>query len=136
MECIAYIVEANAVSELGIHQGHQMTPRTEGACPILNSGGPRQLGHEKVGNEVANLPQQVQFCRGWNALVVIFHPCRVAGLNRTFQLFFKSCGMAVISVPTDETQEAEEETHDDSETENGQEAAARRNKETTDGADG
>jgi hypothetical protein len=27
--------------------------------------------------------------------VTIFHPCRVAGLNRTFQLFFKSCGMAM-----------------------------------------
>jgi hypothetical protein len=46
-------------------------------------------------NEVANLPQQVQFCGGWNILVVFFHPCRVAGLNKIFQLFLKSCGMAV-----------------------------------------
>ncbi|HZM05605.1 MAG TPA: hypothetical protein VFC44_21595 [Candidatus Saccharimonadales bacterium] len=35
---------------------------------------PRYLGHQKIRNEVANLPQQIQFGGGWNVLVVIFHP--------------------------------------------------------------
>src|SRR5713101_4382675 len=48
-----------------------------------------QLGNQKVRNEVAYLPQQIQFRRRWNGLVFIFHPCRVAGLSKSFQLFFK-----------------------------------------------
>ena len=94
-QCVAHIVEANAVSELGIHQGDQMTPGAEGAGFGLNPGSPRQFWHQEVRNEVANLPQQVHLCGGWNVLVVFFHPCRVAGLRKTFQLFSKSCGMAV-----------------------------------------
>jgi hypothetical protein len=37
----------------------------------------------------------VQLRNGWNGVVFIFHPCRVAGLNKSFQLFLKSCGMGV-----------------------------------------
>ena len=92
---VAHIVETDAMSQLGVNQGDQVTPGAESASFVLNPGSPRQLGHHKVRNEVANLPQQVQFCGGWNVLVVIFHPCRVAGLNKIFQLFLKYCGMAV-----------------------------------------
>jgi len=63
----------------------------------LDSGLPSYLGHQKIRNEVANLPQQIQFRRGWNVFVFYFRPCRVAGLSKTFQLFLKSCGMAVIN---------------------------------------
>ena len=45
--------------------------------------------------KLQNLPQQVQLCSGWNVFVVFFHPCRVAGLHKTFQLFSISYGMAV-----------------------------------------
>jgi hypothetical protein len=83
------------MSQLRIHQGDQMTPGTQGARFVLDPGSSRQLGRQKVRNEVANLSQQVQFCGGWNIFVVFFHPCRVAGLNKMFQLFLKSCGMAV-----------------------------------------
>ena len=92
------------MSELGIHQGDQMTPGAEGAGFVFDPGSPRQLGYQEVRNEVANLPQEVQFCGGWNVLVVLFHPCRVAGLHETFQLFSKPYGMAVYSFgsfPTD-----------------------------------
>jgi hypothetical protein len=64
-----------------------MTPRTEGADHLFDSGFPSQVGNQKLRNEVAYLPQQIQFRRRWNELVVFFHPCRVAGLNNSFQLF-------------------------------------------------
>ena len=77
------------VSELGVHQGDQMTPGAEGAGFVLDPDRPRQLGDQEVRNEVANLPQEVQSHDGWNVLVVLFHPCRVAGRSRIFQPFFK-----------------------------------------------
>ena len=46
-------------------------------------------------NEFANLPQQVQFRPGCQAFAYAFYPCRVTGLRSTFQLSFKSDGMAV-----------------------------------------
>ena len=49
----------------------------------------------EFGNEVANLAQQIHFRSRWNVVVFIFHPCRVAGLNKSFQLFLKPCGMRV-----------------------------------------
>ncbi|MCX6921898.1 MAG: hypothetical protein NT154_01575 [Verrucomicrobia bacterium] len=64
-----------------------MAPRTERADFLIHSGFPRQLRNQKLWNEVAYLPQQTQFRRRWNDLVVLFHPCRVAGLAKSFQLF-------------------------------------------------
>jgi hypothetical protein len=76
-----------------------MTPGTEGAGFFLNASSPCQLGDQEARNEVANLPQQVQLGGGWNVVVVFFHPCRVAGLHKTFQPFFKeSYGMAVFLI--------------------------------------
>jgi hypothetical protein len=86
---VADIIESDAVGELGIQQRDQITPGTERAGFILNPGRPRQLGNEKVGNEVAHLPQQIQLGTRWNVSLVFFHPRRVAGLHRTVQLFFK-----------------------------------------------
>ena len=51
-----------------------MTPGAEGASFALDPGSPRQLGNQEVRNEVANLPQQVHLCSGWNVLVVFFIP--------------------------------------------------------------
>ncbi len=58
---VVHIVESDAVSELSIHQGDQMTPGTEAAGFVLNLSGARQLGRQELRNEVANLPQEVQF---------------------------------------------------------------------------
>ncbi len=58
---IAHIVEPDAVGELRVDQRHHMTPGTEGAGPFFHSGLARQLGNQKLRNEVAYLPQQIQF---------------------------------------------------------------------------
>jgi hypothetical protein len=68
---------------------------TEGPNPLLHARFPNYLGNQKVRNEVANLPQQIQLGTRWNVSIVFFHPCRVAALHRTFHLFLISCGMAV-----------------------------------------
>jgi len=78
---------------LNVAAGRPQAPQLD--YVVLDAGGPRQLGHQKIRNEVANLPQQVHFCGGWNVFVVFFHPCCLAGLRKTFQLFSKSYGMAV-----------------------------------------
>jgi len=92
---IAHVVKTNAVGELRVDQRHHMTPRTERAGFFSRFSLPRNLGHQKLRNEVANLTQKIQFGPRWNGCFFI-HPCRVAGLNKLFQHFFqKSCGMAV-----------------------------------------
>ena len=58
---IAYVVEPDAVGELRVDQRHHMTPRTERAGFFSRFGLPRKLGHQKLRNEVANLPQKIQF---------------------------------------------------------------------------
>jgi hypothetical protein len=73
-----------------------MVPGSKGARLVLGSGLSSYLGNQKIRNEVANLPQQIQFGAGWNVFVFYFHPCRVAGLIKMFQLFRKSWGMAVV----------------------------------------
>jgi hypothetical protein len=67
-----------------------VTPGAERAGFVLDAGNPRQFGRQKVRNEVANLPEQVQFRGRWNGRVFIFHPCRMAAPNQSFQLFSKS----------------------------------------------
>jgi hypothetical protein len=75
-----------------------MTPRTEVACPFIHLGFPGDLGHKKLRNEVAYLPQENSALTALEWLVFI-HPCCVAGLNKLFQHFFQeSCGMAVKNI--------------------------------------
>ena len=88
-EGITHVVESDAMGQLRIQQRDDMTPRAERPNFLLYARFPRQLRNQKVGNEVAYLPKQIQFRRSWNAFVFFFHPCRVAGLNRSFQLFLQ-----------------------------------------------
>ena len=58
---IASVDEPDAVVELRVDQHHHMTPRTEGAGPFVHFGFAGDLGHQKLRNEVAYLPQKIQF---------------------------------------------------------------------------
>jgi hypothetical protein len=44
-----------------IDQCHDMTPRTEGAGFFIHFGLASNLGHQKLRNEIANLPPKIQF---------------------------------------------------------------------------
>ena len=81
------IIETDAVGQLGIEQGDRMAPGTEGADFLIHSGITGEFGNKKIGNEVANLAQQIQFRGSWNGFVFLFHPCPVAGQSKSFQLF-------------------------------------------------
>ena len=80
---IAHIVETDAMGELGVDQGDHMTPGTEGARFVLDPGSPRQLGHQKVRNEVANLPQQDSVLKAAGTFLFVFSslPCGRAKQN-------------------------------------------------------
>jgi hypothetical protein len=84
---------------LGIQQGDQMTLGTEGAGFVLDPGRPRQLGYQEVRNVVANLPQQVQFWRGWN----FFIPATWRGSERHSSFFQKAVRSLCIFSAVDET---------------------------------
>ena len=85
------------MSQLCVEQRPHMAPRAEGPDFPFHAGFPGELGNQKIGNEVANLAQQIQFRRGWNGFVFLFHPCLVAGANKSFQLFSIFYGMAVVT---------------------------------------
>jgi len=87
---VAHVIETDAVRELGVHQGQHVTPRLKGAGLLRRAGLARQFGHQKLRNKIANLPQQIQFRDRWNGCCFLFHPCRVAGLNQSFQHFLKN----------------------------------------------
>ena len=84
---VTHIIKPDAMSQLRIHKGKDVAPRTE--CPdfLFHAGLSSQSRNEKVGNEIAYLPQQIQLRARWNGLVVFNHPCRVAGLGKPFQPF-------------------------------------------------
>jgi len=83
------IVEADAVGERRANQRHHTTPRTEGAGAFSHFGFPGERGHQKLGKEVANLPQKIQFRGRWDSWFFI-QPCQVAGRNKLFQHFFQT----------------------------------------------
>ena len=49
------------MGKLREQQGDDMAPTGEGSGLLGHLGGAGNLGHQKLRNEVANLPQQVQF---------------------------------------------------------------------------
>jgi hypothetical protein len=87
--CIADVIESDAMRQLCVEQRNHVTPRAELPDFLLNAGFSGQFRAEKRRNQVAYLPQQIQFQWGWNAIVSNFHPCRVTGPNIAFQLFLK-----------------------------------------------
>ena len=60
-ERITDVVESNAMDELRVEQRDGMAPRTKGSGLLRHLGITRDLGDQELGNEVANLPQQIQF---------------------------------------------------------------------------
>jgi len=58
---ITNVVESDAMGELRVDQRHHMTPRTEGAGSFIHFCFTGNLGHQKLRNEVANLPQKISF---------------------------------------------------------------------------
>ena len=49
------------MGQLREQQGHDMTPRGKGSGLLRHLGGASNLGNQKLSNQMANLPQQVQF---------------------------------------------------------------------------
>jgi hypothetical protein len=86
---ITNAIESDAMGQLCVEQGDHMTPWSKGPDLLIDFGFARYLGNQELRNEVANLPQQIQFRTGWNAIVVFSHPCRVAGPSKTFQPFLE-----------------------------------------------
>jgi hypothetical protein len=92
---IAQIIESNAVRQLGVAQAYRVTPGTKGAGLILRTGFARDFGNLMLGNEIADLAQNVKWRACWFGCF-LFHPCRVAGRNGQANTFFSNfCGMAV-----------------------------------------
>jgi hypothetical protein len=78
---------SQGVGQLAIDQTHHVAPRKEGAAPFFDRVLPGQLRHEVVGNKVAELPEEREFCPRWLALCFVFHPCLVAGFKPANQPF-------------------------------------------------
>ncbi|MCO5051255.1 MAG: hypothetical protein M9920_03010 [Verrucomicrobiae bacterium] len=72
-----YVVETEAVGDLGVEQADDMTPRAERAAPICHAGFARQTRHQMRRNEVSNLPQERELAGGWLDGGFPFHalPC-------------------------------------------------------------
>src|SRR4029077_21198046 len=86
---IAQVIQTDAMSQLGIDQADNMTPRLEASRLILVSSSPSDFGHLVRGNKIANLAQHVALGPGWN-LFELIHPCRVAGANKKLQPFLSN----------------------------------------------
>ncbi len=74
---IAYIVEAETVSELSVNKTYDMAPRTERATSFNHRVSAGQVRHQIIGNPDAKLPQKRELGRCWLALSLAFHalPC-------------------------------------------------------------
>ena len=84
---ITYVIETDRMGELRVEQRDHMTPRTITPALSVDFGFTCELGNQELRNQIANLPQQIQFRNGWNDFVFFFYPCRVAGRSDSFQLF-------------------------------------------------
>lgn len=84
LQGITQIIQADAMSQLGIGQTHHMAPGLEGARLILHPGCPRNFGNQMLRNIIANLTQDAALGPGWRHFEFI-HPCRVAGERKKFQ---------------------------------------------------
>ena len=87
LERVAHIVEADAVAQLRVEQGHHMAPRAEGARLLVHLGLAGDLGNQMRGNEIANLAQNGELATRWLNCFVI-HACRVAGSTQQADAFF------------------------------------------------
>jgi hypothetical protein len=60
---IADVVKSDAVGQLCVKQADDVAPRGKGSGLFIHLGFTRYLANQELGNEVANLPQQVQLKR-------------------------------------------------------------------------
>src|SRR5574340_1593278 len=73
-QCIAHIVESEAMGQLREEQAEHVTPGGVGAGVVLYAGLSGQLWHEMIGNEVANLAQDRELTLRWLLLFgFVFH---------------------------------------------------------------
>ena len=89
-QSVADVVEAEAVSQLGVKQTDDVAPGREIAPLFFDAGVPRQLGHQMRRNEIANLAQQGELAGGWLVSSLIIHalPCGRAQTSKpTFFIF-------------------------------------------------
>ena len=75
LETITDIVKADGMSEVGVEQGDNVTPRRETARLGGDACLGCQFGNQMRWNEVANLAQGCQLGSGWFAVFVFVHPC-------------------------------------------------------------
>src|SRR5208337_2684178 len=106
LQAITQIIQPDTVGQLRIQQANRMAPRTESARPILRAGLPGYLRDPVLRNEIANLAQDVKSAACWFDCF-LFHPCRVAGLNRQANTFLQfpvgwlwKCFMTVAALRT------------------------------------
>src|SRR5580658_5671748 len=74
------------MDHLSVAETDEVTPLVKGAGLFIVSRLPRQLGHQMIGNVVAELPQNGHFRGGWN--VCFFHGLPCGRSSQTFQPFF------------------------------------------------
>ena len=96
-EGIAHVVESEAVNQLRVKQRHDVAPPTEGSGLGLRAGVRAITGHEELGNEVANLPWQIQFRLLWNGTAS--QPTWQVCLSLAVVAFW--CAWILVSVGTD-----------------------------------
>jgi hypothetical protein len=60
-QSIAHVIKPDAMSKLAVKQSHNVTPGSKGSGHLLHAGLMSYFGNQKLRNEVANLPQQIQF---------------------------------------------------------------------------
>jgi hypothetical protein len=79
---------------LRVAERDNMAPLIIGASLLIHSGLPGQLGHQVVGNIVAELAENGEFGGGWNFYAI--HDLPRGRFSSKFQPFFlNSYGMAV-----------------------------------------
>jgi hypothetical protein len=94
LERVAQVIEADAMTQLGIQQINDMAPRADSARLFGHAGLTGDFGDFMLRNEIANLAQDVELGTRWFDCF-LFHPCRVAGSKHHANAFFHSYGMSV-----------------------------------------
>ena len=64
-ESVADVVEADGMGELGIKQGHDVTPRAEGSGLLVDAMLAGDFRNEVLRNELAKLTQYDGIALGW-----------------------------------------------------------------------
>jgi hypothetical protein len=74
LQRIANIVEPDAMRQLGVAQGYDVAPGRKSSRHLVHVRLPGELGDQKFGNPIVDLPQQVKLRTGWNVSILFFTP--------------------------------------------------------------